>query len=91
MIQYRMSTVEATHSDKAGRNASNREEQALCQRAMDSGKYDSMSDGEWVALCEQAAAKAREIPMPDPGKAHAAQRGPSMANTSKKATQGGDG
>lgn len=32
-----------------------RREQELCVTALESGHYDSMSDDEWVALCEQLA------------------------------------
>lgn len=37
-----------------------RREQALCIDALDSGKYDDMSDAEWVALCERIAREASE-------------------------------
>jgi len=30
-----------------------RREQELCVEALDSGEYDTMSDAEWVALCEK--------------------------------------
>jgi len=38
-------------------------EQALCKAAVESHKYDSLSDEEWVRLCETAARKAMESPM----------------------------
>lgn len=30
-------------------------EQALCMAALESGEYDSLSDNEWVELCERTA------------------------------------
>jgi hypothetical protein len=40
------------------RNALN-EEQILCNEALESSAFDSISDDQWVALCEQAASKGR--------------------------------
>ena len=36
------------------------EEQDLCNEAVDSGKYDELSDAEWIALCEQIATRSRD-------------------------------
>jgi hypothetical protein len=35
------------------------EEQILCNAALESNQYDSISDDEWVALCEKVASKTR--------------------------------
>jgi hypothetical protein len=56
-----------TRSGKTDRDTSIREEQDLCKRAMDSDTYDSMSDNAWVALCEQVATNARQVPGQEPG------------------------
>mgnify|MGYP006969385184 CR=1 FL=1 len=37
------------------RNSSIQREQELCLDAIESGDYDSMSDKEWIELCERAA------------------------------------
>ncbi len=55
-----MRTSHCTHSTKGGRDTSLREEQDFCRRALESDAYDSMSDKEWVALCEQVATEARQ-------------------------------
>lgn len=36
-----------------------RREQALCRAALDAGKYDNLSDAEWIALCEQIARETK--------------------------------
>jgi hypothetical protein len=36
-----------------------RREQALCRAALDAGKYDNLSDAEWIALCEQIARESK--------------------------------
>lgn len=56
-----MSTPHQTHSAKGGRDTAVGEEQAFCLQALESGAYDSISDGAWVALCEQVATKARQV------------------------------
>lgn len=35
------------------------EEQILCNAALESNEYDSISDDEWVAMCEKVASKSR--------------------------------
>lgn len=35
------------------------EEQVLCNEALESSKFDAISDKQWVAMCEQVASKAR--------------------------------
>lgn len=35
-------------------------EQALCRLALESSKYDELSDDEWVTLCEKAAKEAEK-------------------------------
>jgi hypothetical protein len=37
------------------------EEQRLCNDALASHKFDTISDEAWVALCEQVALEARQI------------------------------
>jgi len=37
-------------------------EQALCMLALESSKYDAMSDDEWVFLCEKIAKEVRYAP-----------------------------
>ncbi len=44
------------------RNALN-EEQILCNAALESSEFDTISDDEWVALCEKAASKTRTAPV----------------------------
>lgn len=56
-----MSTPHQTRSTKGGRDTAVGEEQAFCLQALESGAYDSISDGAWVALCEQVATKARHV------------------------------
>jgi len=41
------------------------EEQRLCNEALESGAYDSVSDKDWVELCEQVATKGRKGPDSD--------------------------
>lgn len=36
-------------------SASTRREQALCRAALESGECDTLSDEEWIALCEEVA------------------------------------
>ena len=55
-----MSIPHDIRSAKGGRDKSVREEQAFCRRALESQAYDSMSDREWVFLCEQVATEARQ-------------------------------
>jgi len=43
------------------RNALN-EEQILCNAALESSEFDTISDDEWVAMCEKAASKTRAVP-----------------------------
>jgi len=37
------------------------EEQRLCNEALDSHEFDAISDEQWVQMCEQAAAGARQV------------------------------
>ena len=55
-----MVTADKIRSTKGGREQTVLEEQALCRQAVESGAFDSMSDEDWVALCEQVAQEARE-------------------------------
>jgi hypothetical protein len=57
-----LSTKQHPSSGNAGRHHTDasRREQALCVQALSSGDYDNMSDGEWVALCEQVAREEAE-------------------------------
>lgn len=54
-------------STKRGRDDSVRAEQDFCYEALESEAYDSMSDSEWVALCEQVATEARQAAEQDDG------------------------
>ena len=42
-----------------GRFDSVQAEQALCNQALESGSFDTMSDAEWVEMCRRAAAGER--------------------------------
>lgn len=42
-----------------GRFDSVQAEQALCNEALESGSFDTMSDAEWVEMCRRAAAGER--------------------------------
>ena len=53
-----ISDSQATRS--LSRKSSVEGEQDLCNEAIQSGDFDTMTDSEWVALCEQAAGKRRE-------------------------------
>ncbi|HPX39198.1 MAG TPA: hypothetical protein PLF51_02110 [Candidatus Hydrogenedentes bacterium] len=64
-----MSTPEKISPAKGGRDSSLREEQALCNRAIESGSYDAMSDQAWIALCEHVATEARQTDAKEPGEA----------------------
>ena len=55
-----MGTLHHPKSARHGRESSLREEQTFCRRAIESGVYDSMSDQEWVAVCEKVATEARQ-------------------------------
>lgn len=46
-------------SSSPNRRSSLEEEQFLCNEALRTGDFDAISDKEWVALCENAAAKER--------------------------------
>lgn len=35
------------------------EEQLLCNEALETGEFDAISDSDWIAMCEQASARAR--------------------------------
>lgn len=69
-----MSTPREAHPIRDNREHSIHEEQALCLRAVESGKYDSMSDKSWIALCEQVAKDARLIPEPESGSSDSGER-----------------
>ena len=50
--------------DKGSQKAQNRrnalnEEQILCNSALESSDFDTITDDQWVAMCEQAASKGR--------------------------------
>ncbi len=62
-----MNSPHEAHPIRDSREHSIHEEQALCLRAVESGKYDSMSDKSWIALCEQVAKDARHIPEDESG------------------------
>lgn len=53
-----MLSPEQIETSKATRRISINDEQILCNEALASGQFDSISDDEWVALCEKVAAKA---------------------------------
>jgi len=54
-----MLSPEQTESPKAPtRRIVLNDEQILCNEALASGQFDTISDDEWVALCEKVAAKA---------------------------------
>ena len=55
-----MNTRHDSHSTKRGRDNLLQAEQILCDKALESSAYDSMSDRDWVALCEQVATEARQ-------------------------------
>ena len=55
-----MKNLHDTPALKGGRVKSVQKEQSLCRRAMESGKYDLLSDDAWVALCEKVATNERE-------------------------------
>ena len=46
-----------TVEPSAGRHTSDalRREQELCMEALSNGRYDNMSDADWVTMCEQIA------------------------------------
>ncbi len=54
-----MTTSHEYKTTGRGRDISLRDEQNFCLEAMESGEYDTMSDKEWVAICERVAAGAR--------------------------------
>ncbi len=64
-----MLSPEQTTSPKvAPRRALLNDEQILCNEALASGQFDTISDDEWVALCEKVAAKSgkpAEVPADD--------------------------
>lgn len=66
MLQYLVTTLNEIHSKKGGRSDSVRDEQSLCRSAMESGKYDLLSDEEWVTLCETVSVTARKNAGDDP-------------------------
>ncbi len=41
------------------------EEQFLCNEALRTGAFDSISDSEWIAMCERAASKDRHVEAAD--------------------------
>ncbi len=57
--------MKAKHANTAvGRHDSfgSRREQALCVDAVASGNFDTMTDTEWVAMCERVAREERFRP-----------------------------
>ncbi|MDK1021400.1 MAG: hypothetical protein QGD90_07165 [Candidatus Hydrogenedentes bacterium] len=46
-------------SSPPARRSSREEEQFLCNEALRTGDFDSISDSEWVTLCERVADKGR--------------------------------
>ncbi len=57
--------MKAKHANTAvGRHDSfgSRREQALCVDAVASGNFDTMTDTEWVAMCERVAREERFAP-----------------------------
>lgn len=53
-----LSPEETTSPKAATRRIVLNDEQLLCNEALATGQFDSISDEEWVALCEKVAAKA---------------------------------
>ena len=53
-----LSPEEITSPKPATRRVVLNDEQILCNEALLTGQFDSISDDEWVALCEKVAAKA---------------------------------
>ena len=62
---------------------SERREQALCIEALESGKFDTLTDEAWVQLCETVSKDGRLIP-PDDGTGRQSQsvKNPSHAEYS---------
>lgn len=54
-----MSSSESTSETKREQDRSILREQALCNEALESGEYDSISDDDWILLCERIAAETR--------------------------------
>jgi hypothetical protein len=59
MVDYRMAIPKEQTPLSRGRRDSLSAEQHLCLEALESADFDSMSDHEWVALCENVADSAR--------------------------------
>jgi hypothetical protein len=54
-----MSISERVSTAKRDEDRSVVREQALCNEAIESGEYDSISDEDWILLCERIAAETR--------------------------------
>ena len=59
MLNYGMSSSERSSTARRAEDRSLVREQALCNEALESGEYDSISDEDWILLCERIAAEAR--------------------------------
>ena len=55
-----MSSLSKTKAPRNGRDHSLREEQTFCRQALESGAYNTMTDKEWVEVCERVATEARK-------------------------------
>ena len=61
MLQYRMISSDEELSTSPSRRTPREEEQYLCNEALRTGDFDSISDSEWIALCERVASKGRSL------------------------------
>jgi len=59
LLCLRVIDFEQDPSDSPTCKTPSEEEQFLCNEALRTGDFDTMSDREWIALCEQAASKRR--------------------------------
>jgi len=65
MLQYPMLSSDEEITTSPARRTPREEEQFLCNEALRTGDFDSISDSEWVALCERVASKGRDLDLAD--------------------------
>ncbi len=59
MLQWPMTISHASLATSPAKRTPREEEQFLCNEALRTGAFDSISDSEWILMCERAASKGR--------------------------------
>ena len=59
VLEWLMTNSNQVSSGSSARKTRVEEEQSLCNEALLTGDFDTISDSDWVALCERVASKGR--------------------------------